>query len=180
MMAEVPWIAIGTLAATAATALYMRQGIRNQIISSQPTMFLQTELFDNGLVLRVTIRNRSSHPLKIVNLTVNSGFGSLRISPVASSFRGNEATSRQPVSSVEHRKDEVGTSFKTDMTLGSAGLGGDSGYRKFVVLKLKRSRVTRLTLTAMIDPSDGFSRPYSIRRTINFSKDDAKDIALVE
>lgn len=142
-----------------------------------PSAFLRLDEYQNGLTLTVTIRNRHNHPIKVTNLEVSKP-RSIKMAPVKGSFDGHRGSgkNKQRVYTVHSGDEAPKTSWPIDMTLGSQGLGGDSGYREFVTFTDSKIP-TKITVIATIDPSDGTDKYWKLRRSIPVSPKEGALIA---
>ena len=144
---------------TGATAVIAWLVFRDQTADRWPAIFIEFRRYDNELSLKMTVRNRSNHPMKITNFHLkkpkNSGL--LRHH---TSFNGRRGETN--VNEIFSRDSPPADNFEMDITLGSAGLGSDTASRLFIVRG--SAMKPKLHIVVSVDPSDGASKVIQLSR----------------
>ena len=135
-----------------------------------PAVFLRCDMFDNGCRLRITVRNRADHPMRVIGMeVVNSGqIGLVKYRGSASGTRGT-----QRINEV-YGEGPAQRSVETDMTLTSVNRNSDSGYREYVLFASRPP--AQIEMKIFCDPSDGSGAQQIIRRSYRFSVSERRTI----
>lgn len=158
---------------TALTAYIAWKVMKGQHHAALPSAFLGLDKYQNGLTLRVTIRNRHSHPIRVTNIEVSKP-RSIKLAPVRGSSSGHigSGVNTQPVHSVSYGDAEPKASWPLDITLGSQGRGSDNAYRDFVIFTTSK-KLKKITVTVKIDPSDGTNKIWKLSRSITVNSQES-------
>ncbi|MGY6636279.1 MAG: hypothetical protein ACXIUO_04010 [Erythrobacter sp.] len=137
-----------------------------------PAIFLETDQYDNGLLITVTIRNRNDHAMRVNQIKT----------PLLSEFKlvSHEGTDfgnpwdDPHIKKLIHRYETPKRIQHVDMTLGSAGRDSASGSRSFVLHAKKASSTIEIIVS--FDLSDGRTKPKSLKRRLKLSNVERESI----
>lgn len=147
---------------------------QDQKAQQLPAVFLRCETYDNGCKLRVTVRNRADHPMRVTEITVlnSARIGLAEYTGGISGHLGN-----RPAREVYGRA-PARRAMPVAMTLTSAKRDDDSGYREYVLFAANPP--ARIEVEVTCDPSDGSNGLIKVKRTLSFSEKEREIIAKMQ
>lgn len=153
---------------TGVTAWATWRALKIQQSSTLPAVFLELEPYDNGLVLSVTVRNRSDHPQRVESIHLLKP-RLAKLLPVQDYSNGEYSDGTRV--NAAYGADEIPSkAMPADMVLGSAGRPSDSGHREYLI-RDSTSDAREVKVKVVVDPSDGTWKKHSIVREINLPKE---------
>lgn len=159
---------------TGITGLVSWKIYRDQRNQRLPAVFLRCKRYDNACKLRITVRNRADHPLRVTAISVVN-FGRIGLAQHIGGLDGTRGKERVYET---YGKVPAKRSMEVEMTLTSSGRDGDSGYREFILSATNPP--ARIEIEVSIDPSDGSDETIAVRRAYKFTEDERRIIGLTK
>lgn len=148
---SVDWSALMTSLFTGATAVIAWRAMKQQQSRELPSVFLEIEEFDNGIVLEVSIRNRYDHPIRATTIKVLKP-RHVCLAPVWTTAVGTTSDGRSH-NWVSYKGNTPAREWPLKMELGSRSRS-DYGKREYVILT-RSKKPTAITVDVVFDPSEG-------------------------